>query len=128
MAYRIDHGPAITKKMINGAGQLRWQTMTAVMIFGFIRSMLPLPSAIRKVLGTLSSYWMGFFVYLLLFVLLVKQSWPEGTDKLKTYLLPGGEGTDMAIETLVDRIHDGEPLGQALEVFCRQIIDNAQTD
>ena len=96
MAYRIDYGPAITKKMINGAGQLRWQTMTAA--------------------------------FLLLFVLLVKQSWPEGTDKLKTYLLPGGEGTDMAIETLVDRIHDGEPLGQALEVFCRQIIDNAQTD
>ena len=46
--------------------------MTLVMIFGFIRSMLPLPSSIRKVLGTLSSYWMGFFVYLLLFVLLAE--------------------------------------------------------
>ena len=44
--------------------------MTLVMILGFIRSMLPIPASFRKVLGTASSYWMGIFVYLLLFLLL----------------------------------------------------------
>lgn len=44
--------------------------MTLVMIFGFVRSMLPLSAALRNMLGTVSSYWMGIFVYLLLFMLL----------------------------------------------------------
>lgn len=44
--------------------------MALVMILGFVRSMLPIPSFLRNMLGTLSSYWMGFFVYLLLFMLL----------------------------------------------------------
>lgn len=44
--------------------------MALVIILGFVRSMLPIPSFLRNKLGTLSSYWMGFFVYLLLFMLL----------------------------------------------------------
>lgn len=44
--------------------------MMLVMIAGFVRSMLPISSSIRSVLGTVSSYWMGLFVYLLLFLLL----------------------------------------------------------
>jgi len=40
------------------------------MILGFIRSMLPISPVLRNVLGTVSSYWMGIFVYLLLFMLL----------------------------------------------------------
>lgn len=44
--------------------------MTLVMILGFVRSMLPIPSSLRNVLGTASSYWMGVFVYLLMYMLL----------------------------------------------------------
>lgn len=65
---------------------------------------------------------------LLLFVLLVKQTWPEGTDRLRACMLPGGEGTQAAIETLVEQVHEGDSFGQALTVFCRQIIENAETD
>lgn len=44
--------------------------MTLVLIVGFARSLLPLPNAVKNILGYLSSYWMGIFVYLLLFFLL----------------------------------------------------------
>lgn len=44
--------------------------MALVLILGFVRSMLPVPAVIRRVLGVASSYWMGFFVYLLLYMLL----------------------------------------------------------
>lgn len=41
-----------------------------VMVLGFSSSMLPFPNGIKKFLGTASSYFMGVFAYLLLFVLL----------------------------------------------------------
>lgn len=44
--------------------------MALVMICGFARSMLPIPSSVRNVLGIVSSWWMGIFVYLLLYILL----------------------------------------------------------
>jgi len=43
---------------------------TLIMILGFAGSMLPLPEAVKRILGVASSYCMGIFVYLLLFVLL----------------------------------------------------------
>ena len=43
--------------------------MAVVLILGFVRSMLPIPSVLRNALGVVSSYWMGLFVYLLLFTL-----------------------------------------------------------
>lgn len=44
--------------------------MTAVLVLGFVRSMLPIPPAVRNALGVVNACWMGVFVYLLLFVLL----------------------------------------------------------
>lgn len=96
MAYRIDYGPAVPKKVASGGRQLRWQTMTAA--------------------------------FLLLFVLLVKQTWPEGTDKLRACLIPGGEGTQLAFQEFVTELHEGESVGEALTAFCRQVIENAETD
>lgn len=43
--------------------------MAACMVLGFLRSQLPLPTGFKRVLGTVSAYWMGIFVYLLLFTL-----------------------------------------------------------
>lgn len=44
--------------------------MTFIMLFGFMRSLLPIGTFLREVLKFLSSYVMGFYVYLLLFFLI----------------------------------------------------------
>jgi len=41
-----------------------------LLILGFVRSMLPLPTFIKHPLGTLSSYYMGVIVYLLIYILI----------------------------------------------------------
>lgn len=43
--------------------------LTAVLAVGFLRSMLPLSPALKSLLKVLSAYWMGAFVYLLLYLL-----------------------------------------------------------
>lgn len=40
-----------------------------IIIIGFVRSMLPLGESFKSVLGTVSSYVMGFYIYLFLFCL-----------------------------------------------------------
>ena len=44
--------------------------MTAVLVLGFMRSMLPIPSWMKNILGTMNAYWMGIFVYLLIFFII----------------------------------------------------------
>lgn len=44
--------------------------LTAVLAVGFVRSVLPLPQAAKNLLKVFSAYWMGAFVYLLLYLLL----------------------------------------------------------
>lgn len=41
------------------------------MVLGFARSMLPVPEKVKQVLELMSSYYMGFFVYLLFFTILI---------------------------------------------------------
>lgn len=36
-------------------------------ILGFTRSLLPIPISIKNILGVISSYWMGIFIYLLVY-------------------------------------------------------------
>lgn len=66
-------------------------------------------------------------VFLLLFVLLVRQAWPEGTERLRSVLLPGEPGsTEKAVQVLLTDVQEGEPIGDAVTAFCRQIIENGQ--
>ena len=44
--------------------------LTMLMILGFIRSFLPIPSVIKSILNWISSYWMGISLYLFMFILL----------------------------------------------------------
>lgn len=44
--------------------------MLVVMAAGFMRSLLPVGEGIKQVLGTVSTWWMGIFAYLLLFCVL----------------------------------------------------------
>lgn len=43
--------------------------LTAVLAGGFLRSMLPVPQGVRSTLGVICAYWMGIWVYLVLFTL-----------------------------------------------------------
>ncbi len=47
-------------------------TPAVLMMLGFARSMLPLPGWLKQGLGVLFAYWMGVFIYLLLFTLLAE--------------------------------------------------------
>ena len=63
---------------------------------------------------------------LLLFLLLVRLYWPAGTQVLRELLLPGASQTAFAeVQTLTQELRDGEPLGQALEDYCRRILAEA---
>ena len=44
--------------------------LVLLLVIGFVRSMLPLPEIVKHILKVLNSYWMGIFVYLLIFFLL----------------------------------------------------------
>lgn len=48
-------------------------------------------------------------------------------EPVKEWLLPGDpEVTATALEGLVQGIREGEDLGDAVEAFCREIVENAQ--
>ncbi|MBO4938292.1 MAG: hypothetical protein J6C98_04740 [Oscillospiraceae bacterium] len=66
--------------------------------------------------------------FLLLFILAVRHQWPDGAKKMRECLLPGGEVHEAAFTEFVAEISGGEPVGQALTVFCRKIIENAKVD
>ena len=62
-------------------------------------------------------------VFLLAFVFLVRQNWPEGTRVLRSFLLPGEPSvTEAALFEMVEALRTGGQAGEALTAFCRQII------
>ncbi len=72
IAYRVYQGIAsVLPKMCFGIVLAVFAALTVLMILGFVRSMLPLPSGIKHILGAASSWWMGIFIYLLLFTVAV---------------------------------------------------------
>lgn len=67
-------------------------------------------------------------VFFLIFVLGVRLVWPEGSELLQSYLLPGEKGvTEAAFSVMITDLQAGEPLGEAVTAFCRQVIAGAQT-
>lgn len=62
-------------------------------------------------------------VFLLLFVLLVRQAWPEGTRMARQFLLPGEQtATEAAFADMIGEIQEGESWSDAFSAFCRQIV------
>ena len=58
--------------------------------------------------------------------LLVRLFWPAGADKLRQAVMPGDpEITGRAASEMVSQIHEGVPVGDAVQAFCRQILDEA---
>lgn len=69
-------------------------------------------------LGAMTAGWF------LVFLLLVGCFWPRGRMLLAEALFPGNRAvTTAALGDFVRDMGDGEPLGQALEAFCRQILE-----
>lgn len=44
--------------------------LTMLMILGFVRSLLPIPTTLKHILAAISSYCMGFYAYLLMYTIL----------------------------------------------------------
>ena len=63
--------------------------------------------------------------FLLLFALIVKLLWPEGTEVLREVMIPADlNATEQAFQCMMEDLRSGENLGDAITVFCRQIIEN----
>ena len=60
--------------------------------------------------------------FALVFVILVRLCWPEGTQMLRQTLLPGDNA---ALEQLKEDIQAGEPIGDAVTAFCQTIVEEA---
>lgn len=73
-------------------------------------------------LQTMTAAW------LLVFTLVVSRVWPEGTQRLRQYLLPGGQPVQTAFQAMTEQLRSGVPVEDALTAFCIQIIEDARTD
>ncbi len=63
--------------------------------------------------------------FLLLCAVTVKLLWPEGTQVLREILIPTDLTlTEQAFQSMMDDLRSGEDLGDAITVFCKQIIEN----
>ena len=52
--------------------------------------------------------------------------WPEGREALMNWLYPGNAAvTRLALIHMADRLKEGEELGEAVLVFCREILAGA---
>lgn len=65
--------------------------------------------------------------FALLFVFLVRMFWPDGLQALQSVLIPGEAGiTEAAFGEMVSNLREGQPMGEAVTAFCRQVIDGAE--
>lgn len=62
----------------------------------------------------------------LVFSLVVRLTWPDGTEVLQSILLPGDlTVTEQAFSVMISDLRDGEPITDAVTVFCQTVIDDA---
>lgn len=66
---------------------------------------------------------------LLLFALLVNAFWPQGAHTLRELLLPGNAAvTAAALEGLAEDLGSGIEIPEALEAFCRKVMNESAMD
>lgn len=60
---------------------------------------------------------------LVLFLLVTHFLWPEGKAVLEELFLPGDrEYTAQVFSAMVEQLREGEPAGQAVTAFCRELL------
>ena len=70
-----------------------------------------------------SYVWRFCALFFALFLVLSISFWPEGRETLQKLLFSGDVAvTTAALENLAWELELGEPIGEALEGFCREII------
>lgn len=70
------------------------------------------------------SRWLVTGIFLFVFVFLVNCFWPRGKGMLEEILWPGDKAqTVAALETMAEELGAGKTLGEAVEGFCREILD-----
>ena len=86
----------------------------------------PTENGHREAVGGFARLRTMVAVILVMFSLLVRLTWQEGTDKLREYLLPGEQTlTQEAFSELVVDLRKGEHLKDALTVFCETIFNES---
>lgn len=83
----------------------------------------------REFLGSQSglSFRVLTAALLVAFSLVVTKTWPEGRERLQQALLPGEPSrTEQAFTAMAERISQGEPVGEAVTAFCREVLENAE--
>lgn len=66
-------------------------------------------------------------VCLILFASLTLKFWPSGAELLQEVFLPGdAEVTRHALSNMAENLRAGEAIGDAVAVFCREIVDGAK--
>ena len=65
-------------------------------------------------------------LFLLLFCLSVRIFSEKGTDVLREFVLPGERTvTEEAVQTFVEHLRMGNGIGESLEVFCMEVLQDA---
>lgn len=60
-----------------------------------------------------------------LFLILVQLFWPKGREAIGKLLLPGATETVWAaVDGFAAQVRTGEPVGEALESFCRSVFQS----
>lgn len=62
----------------------------------------------------------------LAFLVLVGSFWPGGRALLRQVLLPGAG--EAALQQMAEQIRAGEPVGEAVTAFCRDVVAHALED
>ena len=63
--------------------------------------------------------------FLLVFVTIVRLTWPVGAECLRGVLEPDGQTVD-AFSQMVENVGAGQGMGEAVTVFCRSVVSSAQ--
>ena len=61
----------------------------------------------------------------LAFVVGVRCMWPQGTEILRQVMLPTENASTAAFRQMTADMQAGEPLGDAVEAFCRAVVEDA---
>lgn len=68
----------------------------------------------------------GALICFFLFLILVQLFWPKGREAIQKLLLPGATETVWAaVDGFADQVRTGEPIEEALEAFCKSVLQDA---
>ena len=87
----------------------------------------PMPKVETSEKGSIIRLQIMTAAFVLLFAILVRIIWPEGSVVLQSMLLPNEAGiAESAFTDMISDIQQGDAMGDAITSFCKQVIDSAE--